>query len=335
MKPLDEVNWGIIGCGNVTEVKSGPAFNLVNHSHLKAVMGRNETKAKDFACRHQVDKWYSNAKELINDPAVNAVYIATPPDTHAQYAIESINVGKAVYVEKPMARTYSECLQMIKASEEADVPLFVAYYRRSLPYYIKLKTILDLGLIGDIEKIDLKLFNPPKQDDYNQSNLPWRVKPEISGGGYFYDLASHQLDILDFLFGEIVNVTAFAENRAGLYRAEDFVKTVLEFENGVKAFGEWNFGVHPDEYCDETRIEGQKGTLVFSFFSGQPIILQRKIFREVYRIKNPIHIQLPHIQNIVNELRGTGKCPSYQRTSANTNKVMEEVVRDYYTMLSA
>ncbi|MCX6333190.1 MAG: Gfo/Idh/MocA family oxidoreductase, partial [Bacteroidia bacterium] len=81
------INWGIIGCGNVTEVKSGPAFNKVNNSRLIAVMRRDAVLAEDYASRHNVPKFYTDASKLINDPEINAVYIATPPSSHAEYAL--------------------------------------------------------------------------------------------------------------------------------------------------------------------------------------------------------------------------------------------------------
>jgi len=122
-----EICWGIIGVGDVCEVKSGPAFMEVANSSVMAVMRRMTEKAKDFANRHDVGKWYDNAEDLLNDPEINAIYIATPPSTHAEYTLKAAAVFKPVYVEKPMARSHQECVSMIAACEKANVPLFVAY----------------------------------------------------------------------------------------------------------------------------------------------------------------------------------------------------------------
>src|SRR5205085_8185937 len=100
---MDKINWGIIGCGDVTEVKSGPAFNKVKNSSLVAVMRRNAVKAKDYAQRHNVPKWYTDANDLIADPKINAIYIATPPSSHEKYTLAVLDAGKPVYVEKPMS----------------------------------------------------------------------------------------------------------------------------------------------------------------------------------------------------------------------------------------
>ena len=135
----DTVKWGILGVGDVCEVKSAPAMQLIKNSELVAVMRRNGAKAKDYARRHQVPKWYDKAEDLIHDPDVNAIYIATPPNAHCELTIKAAEAGKPVYVEKPMARTFSECEQMIAACKKANVPLYVAYYRRMLPNFLKLK----------------------------------------------------------------------------------------------------------------------------------------------------------------------------------------------------
>ncbi|HVF97123.1 MAG TPA: Gfo/Idh/MocA family oxidoreductase, partial [Flavisolibacter sp.] len=132
------IQWGIIGCGNVTEVKSGPAFNKIPHSKLVAVMRRNAAKAQDYAQRHNVEKWYSDASELINDRDVNAVYIATPPSSHEAYTIEALNAGKPVYVEKPMATDAASAQRMSDAAKSTGVKLSVAHYRRAQPLFLKL-----------------------------------------------------------------------------------------------------------------------------------------------------------------------------------------------------
>src|SRR6059058_2009766 len=125
-KKLEEVRWGIIGCGDVTEVKSGPALSLVPHSRLVAVMRRNAEKARDYAHRHCVPKWYADAEELINDPEVNAIYIATPPSSHEEYALRALKVGKPVYLEKPMSLNAASARRIASAAKNSGLPLTVA-----------------------------------------------------------------------------------------------------------------------------------------------------------------------------------------------------------------
>ena len=197
------IRWGIIGCGDVCEVKSGPGFQKAEHSALAAVMRRNGGKARDFAARHGVPKWYDNAADLISDPEVDAVYVATPPDGHAPNVLAAARAGKPVYVEKPMGRNHGECLEMIAACRGAGVPLFTAYYRRRLPRFLKVKEILDQGGIGEVRTASVTLAHVLKPDFLRKEHPPWRVVPEIAGGGLFVDLASHTLDLLDFLLGPI------------------------------------------------------------------------------------------------------------------------------------
>lgn len=198
---MKQINWGFIGCGEVTEKKSGPAFNSIEGSQIVAVMSRSEQKARSYAERHHIRKWYKDAQSLIDDPDVNAIYIATPPSSHATFAIMAMRAGKPVYVEKPLAASYEDCIRINRISEQTGVPCFVAYYRRYLPYFQRVKHIIDEGEIGKVINVQVRFSVPPRDLDYNTPDkLPWRLQPDIAGGGYFYDLAPHQLDLLQHIF---------------------------------------------------------------------------------------------------------------------------------------
>ncbi len=327
---LNEIHWGIIGCGNVTELKSGPAFNKVEHSRLVAVMRRNAALAEDYAKRHGVPKWYSDAELLINDPEVNAVYIATPPDTHASYAIAAMKAGKPVYVEKPMARNYQECQEMNRVSEETGMPLFVAYYRRTLPAFLKVKELIDDGIIGKPLTVNIRLHKSSGEKDQFFEKQSWHVNPEIAGGGYFYDLASHQFDFLDFLFGPINEVHGIARNIAGFYPAEDTVSAAFAFDSGVTGTGSWCFVVAKGNDEDIIEINGTKGKLTFSSFQHGDVKLTTPEGRVSFSFQNPENIQHHLIRQVVQELRGEGKCVSTGYSAARTSLVLEEIVLDYY-----
>lgn len=320
-KPLTKVNWGIIGVGDVCEVKSAPAMNLIKGSNLVAVMRRNEEKAKDYAERHGVPKYYSQAKELINDLEVNVIYIATPPDSHKTYTLQAAAAGKPVYVEKPMARNHQECLAMIEACKQASVPLFVAYYRRMLPNFLKVQSLLNDNAIGDVRLVNIKLY---KSLDTSDGSDNWRILPEISGGGYFYDLASHQLDLLDYLFGPIIEAHGFAGNQAGKYPAEDIVAGSFSFKNGVLGQGIWCFTTSENLEEEITTIVGSKGQISFSCFGDPSVILEvNGNEKEVFHFEMPKHIQQPLLQTVVDSLLGNGTCASSGISGARTNKVME------------
>jgi predicted dehydrogenase len=322
------INWGIIGVGDVCEVKSGPALQKVAGSALVAVMRRSALLAQDFAQRHGVPKWYSDADALINDPDINAIYIATPPKNHAEYAIKAAQAGKIVYVEKPMARTVQECLAMIEACRQAQVPLFVAYYRRALPNFLKIKALLNNQAIGDVRFVHIAVQKPIHPDIVGQSeNLTnWRTDPDIAGGGYFYDLACHQLDMLDFLFGPIISAHGYARNQAGVYPADDIVMGTFMFESGVVGSGTWCFAANTESEVELTTIVGSKGQLSFPFFGDHSVTLQvegQPPQRLAFDM--PKHIQQPFIQTIVDELNGVGVCASHGESAIRTNWVMEQL----------
>ena len=325
---MDVVRWGIIGCGDVTEVKSGPGLQKATGSELVAVMRRNGDKAKDYAARHGVAKWTDDADEIINDPDVNAVYIATLPDSHADYTKRVAAAGKSVYVEKPMARTYAECQAMVAACQQANVPLFVAYYRRRLPQFVYVKALLDAGAIGAVRAVSVNLFQYPRPGDTDANTLPWRIQPELSGGGYFFDLGSHELDILDYLLGPIRAVQGMAGNQAGLYQAEDIVTGTWRFASGVQGVGIWTFAADKNEQRDRIEIIGDKGRIEFACFAlDEPVIVARQGVVEAQRFTMPAHVQQPLIQTIVDELLGRGQCPSTGESGARASWVMEQLVK--------
>lgn len=326
------IRWGIVGCGDVTEVKSGPALQQASGSSLVAVMRRDGAKAEDYARRHGVPRWYDDAAALISDPSVDAVYVATPPSTHARYAIEALRAGKPVYVEKPMAMDAAECEAMLAASEASGAPLFVAYYRRALPRFLKIRDLLAAGAIGVTRRVRVRLHRTLDPRYTDAASLPWRVRPEIAGGGLFVDLGSHTLDLLDFLFGPITEVAGEATG-SGRYPAEDFVAMTFAFGNGVQGEGEWNF--RSDARRDEVCIEGETGRLRFASFDEQPIVLERADGTQRFDIAHPPHIQAPLIQSIVAELLGQGRSPSTGASAARTTRVIDAVLAGYRRGLAA
>lgn len=314
----------MIGCGAVTEVKSGPGFQKAENSTLTAVMRRSGRLAEDYARRHGVPRWYDDAQGLIDDPEVDAVYIATPPVFHKEYALRCALAGKPVYVEKPMAMNFEECQEMIHACQSAGAPLFVAYYRRALPRFLKIRELIENETIGEVRFINMMFYQPLYQEDLNPDALPWRVLPEIAGGGRFVDLASHMLDFADSLFGPIRSVSGFASNQAHAYPAEDCVSAAFVFESGVHGAGTWCFSAF--QRWDSTEIVGDKGKITFSMFDAKPILLTTADHTLEIPCPDPPHVQQPLIQTIVNELNGNGVCPSSGESAARSSLVMDRVL---------
>lgn len=319
----EEVRWGVLGVGDVCEVKSAPAMKIINDSALVAVMRRNESLAEDYARRHGVAKWYGDARALINDPEVNAVYIATPPNAHKDLTLAVVSAGKPVYVEKPMARTYQECRDMIAACSRASVPLYVAYYRRALPHFVKIRDLLNSGAIGDVRHVQVTLYQELLPEVVKTLDNDWRVDPDIAGGGYFYDLASHQLDLLDFLLGPIDSASGFVANQAGRYTAEDIVTANWRFKSGVLGSGSWCFSTAAVSQIDETTIIGSKGQISYETFGEGKFRFQTDTRDEELAFELPEHIQQHLIGHVVEDLLGTGTSPSTGESAARTNRVME------------
>ncbi|MBQ8655918.1 MAG: Gfo/Idh/MocA family oxidoreductase [Prevotella sp.] len=321
------IKWGFIGCGEVTEKKSGPAFNEVEGSMIQAVMSRNEQRARSYAERHGVKRWYTDPQELIDDPDVNAIYIATPPSSHATFAIMAMKAGKPVYVEKPMAATYEDCVRINRISEQTGIPCFVAYYRRYLPYFLKVKDIIDSGTIGKIINVQVRLAVPPRELDYaHPENLPWRLQPDIAGGGYFYDLAPHQLDLMQYMFGVIVEARGYKANRGGLYEAEDTVSACFRFETGLPGSGSWCFVAHESAREDRIEVIGDQGEVSFSVFDYAPINLHTSEGQQTLTVPNPPYVQFPLIKSVIEHLQGFAICNCTSTSATPVNWAMDRIL---------
>ena len=324
---MKQINWGFIGCGEVTEKQSGPAFNEVEGSQVVAVMSRSENKARSYAERHHVRKWYTDASELIEDPDVNAVYIATPPSSHATFAIMAMRAGKPCYIEKPLAASYNDCIRINRISEQTGVPCFVAYYRRYLPYFQKVKEIIESGTIGNVVNVQVRFSVPPRDLDFQSGKeMPWRLQPDIAGGGYFYDLAPHQIDLLQNLFGVITRAHGYPANRAHLYQAEDTLSACFFFESGIPGSGSWCFVGHESAKEDCIEVIGEKGSLSFSVFTYQPIEVITSEGKNLITVPNPPYVQLPLIKSVIQHLQGIGKCDCTSVSATAVNWVLDRVL---------
>jgi 1,5-anhydro-D-fructose reductase (1,5-anhydro-D-mannitol-forming) len=321
---MDVVRWGIIGCGAVTEVKSGPALQKAEHSALVAVMRRDRDKAGDYARRHGVARFYDCADRLIEDPEVDAIYIATPPAHHYEFALQVAEAGKPCLVEKPMAMNHAECVQMVAAFQERGAPLFVAYYRRALPRFLKVRELLLEKAAGTLSSVHIFQYGLLADAEAAKQ---WRYDPEIAGGGLFMDLASHGFDLLDFLLGPIKEAAGFSVNTGGAYAAEDVTAACFEFESGVAGTGVWNFNSNRD--ADGIVFTASNGELHCPVFSDTDIVLRRQGKEEVFRFRNPPHVHQPLVQTIVNEILGMGKCASTGVSGARTARVTDACLKTW------
>jgi predicted dehydrogenase len=304
------IQWGMIGCGDVTEVKSGPAFSKVANSKLVAVMSRNPERAADYAKRHQVGKWYDNAQALIDDPEVNAIYIATPPLSHEELTLAALKAGKPVYVEKPMSVDARVAKNMQQAALASGKKLTVAHYRRQQPVFKKIKSLIDENVIGDIKYVNLQFLTPAlTAEDLEDPKTKWRVDPVVSGGGLFHDLAPHQLDLMLYFFGPVEHASGIATNHGGIYPADDFVSGLIKFENKVMFNGIWCFTATEDQKRDSCEIIGSNGSISFAVFGKPTIELVVEGKRETISFEPLQHVQQPMIEATVQFFLDEGPNP--------------------------
>ena len=320
---LQHISWGIIGCGDVTEVKSGPAFNKVSNSSLHAVMRRDAAKLADYAARHNVPAFYTDADELINDNKVNAIYIATPPKFHEEYVLKALEAGKHVYVEKPVTTKLETCLNIIKIAQQYKTKLVVAHYRRALPVFMAIKKLLNDKKIGNVRLVRISCLQPYKSSLIASADDNWRIDPDIAGAGLFYDIGPHQIDMMLYLFGEAINY-----NQSGFYTPEDLVSGIIQFKNNILFTGTWGFTMpenQKEEFCE---IIGEKGTITFTFYGNEFQCITNDT-TETFCFPLPENIQHPMIEKTVNYFLNTGDNPCTAKEALDGLIIMDNFVHKY------
>ncbi len=317
------IGWGILGAGDVCEVKSGPAFQKAENSELVAVMRRDSAKAADFASRHGVGKWYDSVDALLADPEVDAVYIATPPRFHLEHCLAALAAGKHVYLEKPMALDAEQCVKIIEAEEQSPGKVVVAHYRRALPAFKKIGAIIEAGTIGDVRLAEVNFYLPEESNLIPDTGNSWRLNPEISGGGLFHDLSPHLLDLLLVYFGTPQRYEGFSARLNPAAPAEDFVQATIIFEKNVIFRGCWCFSVAPCAASERLVVTGNKGRVSAPFF-GDEVVLCRDGEKTVIPFVNPLNIQQPMIEAVTGYFLGQGDCPC---STFDGLKVMEMIDR--------
>lgn len=320
---MEEIKWGIIGCGDVTELKSGPAFNKVPNSKLVAIMRRDAAKAADYAKRHHVPKWYNNATQLINDPDINAIYIATPPLQHEAYTLEALAAGKYVYVEKPMAINAAAAQRMTDEAARCDGKLTVAHYRRAQPMFLKVKELLAEKTIGDIRFVQLKMLQAINPSLIARTETNWRMDPSISGGGLFHDLAPHQLDLMLYYFGSIKKSNGLATAQQENTLVDDLVVGQLLFKNGVIFNGTWCFSVSNPEQTDCCEIYGSNGKISFPMFGHNLQVTINGVLKE-YKFEPLAHVQQPMITQVVDYFLGNTPNPCSGEEAVLTMQLLDD-----------
>ena len=270
-------------------------------------MRRNREKAEDYARRHGVGQWYSDAAELMDNKGINAIYIATPPSSHMEYAIEALNKGFNVYLEKPVTLNGHQAREVAKAVKlHPAQKLTVAHYSRELPLFLKVKEFIENNLVGDVRTVQIRTWQNKSYADVSENS--WYIIPEISGGGHFNSVAPHQLDLMLYYFGEPVHYHGFSLNQNGLSNADDHVCGQILFKNNVVVNGSWCFNVAENQISDTCEIVGTKGKITFPF-SGNYIKWKTDEEEQSLIINPPQYAQQPLIEKIVAYFNDEGPNP--------------------------
>jgi predicted dehydrogenase len=315
---MNIITWGMIGCGDVTEVKNGPGLYLANQSRLKGITNRTHEKAQNWVKRHGHGIVYPSIEELLADEEIDIVYIAVTPDKHMEYAIMCAKAGKHCLIEKPLAMNYEEGLAIQEAFEQAGKKAFVAFYRRGMNRFVKIKELLSDNTIGEVLGANVTRYVAPMKD-----KTQWRANPAISGGNEFTETDIHILDYLVFLFGNIKEHSIMKTQHPDSGEISS-VCCNLKFASGILVSGNWNYQCEYTKDCIE--IVGTKGFLIFDFFHNEkPIVVSTANGTTDYVVEDSRSVGLNLEQQIVNELLGLEKCSATVHEALKTLRISGEI----------
>jgi len=310
---MNKIRWGMIGCGEVTEIKNGPGLYKCRDSELIGITNRTLSKAHDWVKRHGHGRVFASPEELFASAEIDIVYIAVTPDVHKKFAVECAKAGKHCYLEKPIAPSCADGEEIQRAFAEAGKKVFVAHYRRAMP-----KTAILKELVEKISPVrSVRVFRSD-----NRKTLPgWLANPAIAGGGVFFEADVHLIDLLDFLFGPFQSWKLDCSRRNG---EEDSSSLIIRGKDGLLISGLWQYqAFKAEESCE---VFGEKGILSFQCMNtGGKAILETAGGSEEIIFPDEPHVGLFMQQMIVDELLGRGKCPSTLETAMTALKICCEM----------
>jgi 1,5-anhydro-D-fructose reductase (1,5-anhydro-D-mannitol-forming) len=306
------LNWLIVGIGDIARRRVIPALQEEERSSLYGVVSRDREKGRQYTQRVWTD-----LHQALRDPGVDAVYIATPVALHGPQTIAALRAGKHVLCEKPMAMTHPEALSMLQAAEEARKTLSVAYYRR---YYPKAQRARDLMKAGAIGRPVLAEINCHGWFNAEDGQRTWLLRPEWAGGGPLFDIASHRIDLLNFLFGEPVRVSAHLSDLVHGNAVEDSATVMIEYANGVRGVVDVRWHTRQDR--DQFRVIGTEGEIQMDPLNGPAIRFPRG--EETLPCHSNVHF--PLVRNFVESVLDGGPLLSSGASAAWTDWVTERAL---------
>ena len=285
MHPPRPLNWIVVGIGDIAIRRVIPAIRAEKRSQLYGLVTRDPAKAAPYG----VQSW-ATLDQALADSAVDAVYVGTPVFLHAPQTMQSLRAGKHVLCEKPMAMNEIEARSMLQAAEESGKTFGVAYYRRAYPKVQRAKQLLEAGAIG--KPVIAELTCHSWFD--GQGSRSWLVDPAKAGGGPLFDIASHRIDVLNFLFGQPLRAAGQLSNVVHHYAVEDNATVMIEYPGGVRGIVDVRW--HSKISRDECRIRGTEGEMELSPLNGPDLVYPGG--RENLPPNENLHY--PIIENFVN-----------------------------------
>jgi predicted dehydrogenase len=284
------LNWVVVGVGDIALRRVIPAIQAESRSHLYGVVTRDRAKAARLNTRP-----WTNLGEAVSETAVHAVYVATPVFLHAPQTIQALRAGKHVLCEKPMAINEAEARSMLRTASETGKTLGVAYYRRSYPKVQRARALLDAGAIGTPVFAELTCHD---WFDGRDSSRAWLLDPVKAGGGPLFDIGSHRIDVLNFLFGQPQRVSGHLSNAVHDYAVEDNATVMIDYDNGVRGVVDVRW--HSRVKRDECRIRGTEGEMDLTPLNGPELVYPGG--RE--HLPPQVNLHYPMLENFVDAVFG-------------------------------
>ena len=311
------VRWGLIGIGETAIGEDDLTFNTVAGSKVVAIMHSQKQKAKELAKRYNIESYTDDVLELIENTEVNAIYIATQPETHATYAVMAMNAGKPVLIEQPVAASYDDCIRINNISSKLSVPCFVAYPMRFMPRFRKVKQLILDDAIGKILNIQSTLYTTADS-----------TTPENQYEHKFYKYVPQQLDILQEIFGIIVEangLTSHSKNK----QISNTINSCLMFEGNVPAVSTWCFNAADDTQKDVVEVIGERGIIRFSVFTGQNIIIIRGKEQQNINVEKPVSKHEQLIKSVVEDIQGFNICTATSVSATPSSWVVDRILKHH------
>ena len=312
------LNWVVVGVGDIAVRRVIPAIQAESRSNLYGVVTRDLAKAAPLNTRA-----WTNLGEALSETAVHAVYVATPVFLHAPQTIQALRAGKHVLCEKPMARNEAEARSMLRTASETGKTLGVAYYRRSYPKVQRARALLDAGAIGTPVFAELTCHD---WFDGRDSSRAWLLDPVKAGGGPLFDIGSHRIDVLNFLFGQPQRVSGQLSNAVHHYAVEDNATVMIDYEDGVRGVVDVRW--HSRVKRDECRLRGTEGEMDLTPLNGPELVYPGG------REHLPPHVNLhyPLLENFVDAVFGKGPLLASGASSIWTDWVTERARQQPLTL---